>query len=86
MQLDFKITSVALLHLYVQALATEWSNQTNSAEAPSEMLLFTELVLDRNDNLCEMNRLPGENDVRLLFDLQLLINVDHNLTFLVLLT
>jgi hypothetical protein len=65
----------------VQALATEWSNQTNSAEAPSEMLHFTELVLDRNDDLCEMNRLPGENDVRLLFDLQFPISVHHNLIF-----
>ncbi len=32
---------------------------------PSELLTFTELVLDSQGQLVQMNRLPGGNEVRL---------------------
>lgn len=33
---------------------------------PSELLTFTELVLDSQGQLVQMNRLPGGNEVRVL--------------------
>lgn len=35
---------------------------------PSELLTFTELVLDSQGQLVQMNRLPGGNEVRLMND------------------
>ena len=32
---------------------------------PEEMINCTELVLDNQNRLCELNRLPSENDVSL---------------------
>lgn len=57
------LSVVIKFHAFLKALSSEWRDQTNSAEIPSELLSCTELVLDRHDNLCEINRLPGENEV-----------------------
>lgn len=38
---------------------------------PSELLTFTELVLDSQGQLVQMNRLPGGNEVRVLVLLKL---------------
>lgn len=32
-------------------------------EKPQELLTWIELVLDNRGDLCQMNRLPGENEV-----------------------
>lgn len=50
-------------------------------EIPSQVLKYTELVLDANRNLVERKRLPGENDVCIL---SLMTEISHFLNYLLL--
>lgn len=56
---------------FIQALKKLWQSTDAYAHLPkcplpSELLTFTELVLDSQGQLVQMNRLPGGNEVRLL--------------------
>lgn len=42
---------------------------------PSELLTFTELVLDAQGQLVQMNRLPGGNEVSFFFFFSLFSNI-----------
>lgn len=59
-----------LIFFFFQALKKLWhSCQANAhlpkCPLPSELLTFTELVLDAQGQLVQMNRLPGGNEVSL---------------------
>ena len=50
----------------LQALHQLWKNAAvthNVQEVPNDILQSVELVLDNKNKLCELNRLPGENEV-----------------------
>lgn len=54
---------------HLQALKKLWHSCQAFADLPqcplpSELLTFTELVLDAQGQLVQMNRLPGGNEVR----------------------
>ncbi|XP_071044333.1 acetyl-CoA carboxylase isoform X1 [Parasteatoda tepidariorum] len=52
--------------MFQQSLSRLWEEFTigrPEIEIPSQLLKFTELVLDVTDNLVERKRLPGENDI-----------------------
>ena len=53
--------------MFRQSLQKVWKDYRNaggSIEEPETLMSCVELVLDDRDQLCEMNRLHGENDVR----------------------
>ena len=61
-------SSGSFVHLCVKALKSVWKDhrQRNGLkdEEPADNLLTSiELVLDNHNQLVEMNRLPGENEV-----------------------
>lgn len=62
-----------LLFPFFQALKKQWHSSPAYAHLPkcplpSELLTFTELVLDAQGQLVQMNRLPGGNEVSFKFD------------------
>ena len=55
-----------------QALRKLWKDA--GGEAPDESLTMCELVLDSRDQLIQLNRLPGENEVRIVIRTMLLVH------------
>lgn len=51
------------LHKALNRLWEEYIIGRPEVEIPSQLLKYTELVLDASRNLVERKRLPGENDV-----------------------
>ena len=47
----------------VQKMWKEYKEAGGTVAEPETLLSCVELVLDDRDQLCEMNRLPGENEV-----------------------
>ena len=44
----------------------EYNKTQEEKETPADVLTYIELVLDHQDQLCELNRLQGENEVNLI--------------------
>lgn len=49
------------MKIFLQALFKQWGS---GDKHPKDVLMCTELVLDPQGRLVQMNRLPGDNDVR----------------------
>lgn len=68
----FLFFSIFHICFFFQALKKLWHSSQVHAHLPkiplpSELLTFTELVLDAQGQLVQMNRLPGGNEVSLFF-------------------
>ncbi|XP_062596285.1 acetyl-CoA carboxylase 1-like isoform X10 [Saccostrea cucullata] len=49
--------------MFTQALQKFWKDHREENKIPADAFSCIELVLDKDNNLCKQNRLPGENEI-----------------------